>query len=65
VERSQFRGRGQYLAEDIWLKKHAALRLEVRDTVGGRNLSVDCEPGGNYYTAPQNVVGFRIGLTFR
>ena len=50
---------------NIWLKKHAALRLEIRDTIGGRNISIDYEPEGNSYTAPQNVVSFRIGVTFR
>ena len=50
---------------NIWVKKHAALRLEVRDTIGGRSISIDYEPSGNSYTAPQNVVGFRIGMTFR
>lgn len=49
----------------IWLTKHAALRLEGRVTHGGRDLSVDYEPSGNYYTAPNNVVSFRIGVTFR
>jgi hypothetical protein len=50
---------------NIWLTKHAALRLEVRDTIGGRSISIDYEPYGNSYTAPQNVVSFRIGVTFR
>jgi hypothetical protein len=50
---------------NIWLTKHAALRLEIRDTIGGRSVSIEYEPGGNDYTAPQNVVSFRIGVTFR
>jgi hypothetical protein len=50
---------------NIWLKKHAALRIEIRDTVGGRNLSIEDESYGFFYTAPQNVVSFRIGVTFR
>lgn len=50
---------------NILLKKHAPLRLEVRDTIGGRNISIEYEPYGNFYTAPQNVVSFRIGMTFR
>jgi hypothetical protein len=50
---------------NIWLKKHVGLRLEGRDTIGGRSISIDYEPSGNSYTAPQNVVSFRIGVTFR
>ena len=50
---------------NIWLKKHTALRLEVRDIVGGRNLSVDFEPASTTYLEPQNLVAFRIGATFR
>lgn len=50
---------------NIWLTKHAALRLEGRATHGGRDISIDYEPWGNSYTAPQNVFSFRIGVTFR
>ena len=50
---------------NLWLRKHAALRLEVRDAIGGQFLSTVFEPGGNYFTAPQNLVTFRIGITFR
>jgi hypothetical protein len=50
---------------NIWLQKHVALRPEIRDTIGGRDISIDYESGGNSYTAPQNVVSFRIGVTFR
>ena len=50
---------------NVWLTKHAALRLEGRDTIGGRSISIMYVSGGNYYTAPQNVVSFRIGMTFR
>lgn len=50
---------------DIWVMKHLGLRLEARDTFGGRSLSIQYEPSGNYYTAPNNVVSFRIGLAFR
>jgi hypothetical protein len=50
---------------NIWLKKHAALRLEIRDSVGGRNISIDYEPWGTSYLAPQHLVSFRIGVTFR
>lgn len=50
---------------NIWLTKHAALRLEFRDAIGGRSISVDFEPYGNFYTAPQNLVTFRVGVTFR
>ena len=53
------------IGANIWLLEHAALRLEFRDTIGGRSLSVDYEPSGNSYTAPNNVVSFRIGVTFR
>jgi hypothetical protein len=49
---------------NAWLTKHAALRLEIRDIIGGRSSSVEYEPGGNYYTLPQNLVCFRIGVTF-
>lgn len=50
---------------NVWLTKHAALRLEVRDTIGGRALSIEYEPYGNFYTSPNNVASFRIGVTFR
>ena len=49
---------------NVWLVKHAALRLEFRVTHGGRSLSE-----GNFYpitcAAPENVASFRIGVTFR
>jgi len=50
---------------NIWAFKHAALRLELRDTIGGRDISIIYESGGNYYAAPNNVVSFRIGVAFR
>ena len=50
---------------NVWLTKHAALRLEGRGTFGGRDISIDYEPWGNSYTAPQGVASFRIGVTFR
>jgi len=50
---------------NIWATKHVAVRLELRDTIGGRNISIEYEPYGNFYTASQNVVSFRIGMTFR
>jgi hypothetical protein len=49
---------------NVWLAKHVALRLEFRETRGGRSLSE-----GNFYpityAAPENVASFRIGVTFR
>ena len=50
---------------NIWLKEHTALRLEVRDTFGGRSTSVQYESGYTTYTMPQHLVSFRLGLTFR
>jgi hypothetical protein len=50
---------------NIWLTRHAALRLELRDTIGGRSISTEFDPSGSFYTAPNNVVSFRIGVTFR
>jgi hypothetical protein len=51
---------------NIWLMRHAALRLEIRDDVGGRDLSAEFEPEGTYYLrSSQHLVGFRIGVTFR
>ena len=50
---------------NLWLLKHTALRLEARDTFGGRSISIAYESGGNYYTAPQNVASLRLGVTFR
>jgi hypothetical protein len=50
---------------NIWATKHAALRLELRDFIGGRNISVQYVSGlPNSYTMPQNLVCFRIGVTF-
>lgn len=53
------------IGANIWLMRHAAVRLEVRDTIGGRSISEDFEPWGTSYTAPNNVASFRIGVTFR
>lgn len=50
---------------NIWLAKHVGVRLEGRVTHGGRSLSIEYESGGNYFTAPNNVISFRIGVTFR
>jgi hypothetical protein len=50
---------------NIWLKGHAALRLEIRDSFGGRNASAEFEPSGTTYLLPQHLVSFRIGVTFR
>ena len=50
---------------NLWVVKHMGVRLEVRNTIGGRSISIIFEPGGNYYTAPNNVVSFRLGVTFR
>jgi hypothetical protein len=51
---------------NIWPKDHAALRLEIRDDVGGRDLSVEFDPSGTtYLRSSQHLVGFRIGYTFR
>ena len=50
---------------NIWLMRHTALRLEIRDDVGGRSLSAEFEPEGTYYLRSQHLVGFRIGVTFR
>jgi len=49
----------------IWLKKQAALRLEIRDSIGGRILGIDYEPGYTVNDFPQHLVTFRIGVTFR
>ena len=50
---------------NIWLMRHTALRLEIRDDVGVRSLSAEFEPEGTYYLRSQHLVGFRIGVTFR
>ncbi len=50
---------------NIWLMLHAALRLEIRDDIGGRDLSAEFEPEGTYYLRSQHLVGFRIGVMFR
>jgi hypothetical protein len=51
---------------NIWLLRHTALRLEIRDDIGGRHLSAEFEPEGTYYLrSSQHLVGFRIGVTFR
>ena len=50
---------------NIWLMRHAALRLEIRDDVGGQSLSAEFEPEGTYYLRSQHLVGFRVGVTFR
>lgn len=51
---------------NIWLSRHAALRLEIRDDIGGQDLSAEFEGGPPYYLrSSQHLVGFRIGVTFR
>jgi hypothetical protein len=50
---------------NLWLLKHAALRLELRDAVGGQSVSVEHESGGSSSAMPQNAVTLRIGMTFR
>ncbi len=51
---------------NIWLERRTALRLEIRDDVGGRDLSEEFEPGETYYLrSSQHLVGFRIGVTLR
>jgi hypothetical protein len=53
---------------NIWLSRHAGLRLEIRDDIGGRDLSAEFEdePQGPFYLrSSQHLVGFRIGVTFR
>jgi len=51
---------------NIWLMRHAALRLEIRDDLGGQDLSAEFEPEGTYFLrSSQHLVGFRIGVTFR
>ena len=51
---------------EIWMVRHAALRLEVRDDVGGRDLSAEFVPIGVFYLrSSQHLVGVRIGVSFR
>jgi len=50
---------------NIWLKRRAALRLEIRDSVGGRILGILYAPGYTVNNSPQHLVSFRIGVTFR
>ncbi|MGA2074671.1 MAG: outer membrane beta-barrel protein [Terriglobia bacterium] len=51
---------------NIWLSRLAALRLEMRDDIGGQFLSVDFQSGGNYFLrSSQHLVSLRIGVTFR
>jgi hypothetical protein len=51
---------------NIWLSRLAALRLEMRDDIGGQFLSVEFQSGGNYFLrSSQHLVSLRIGVTFR
>ncbi|HXX23580.1 MAG TPA: hypothetical protein VEO19_10560 [Terriglobia bacterium] len=51
---------------NIWVSRLAALRLEIRDDIGGQFLSAEFQPSGTYFLRPsQHLVGFRIGVTFR
>jgi len=51
---------------NFWLSRLAALRLEVRDDIGGQFLSVEFQSLGNYFLrSSRHLVGFRIGVTFR
>jgi len=51
---------------NVWLRRHTALRIEIRDDVGGRGLSVSYAPEGmSYARSSQHTVGFRFGVTFR
>jgi hypothetical protein len=51
---------------NIWLAKHAALRLEFRGIHGGRTVTIhDNDWGWSYSAGPQNILSFRVGLTFR
>jgi hypothetical protein len=48
---------------NIWVTKHVGVRLEARDTIGGRSLSIQYP--SLTYSEPNNVGSFRIGVTFR
>jgi Outer membrane protein beta-barrel domain len=53
---------------NIWLSRHAALRLEIRDDIGGRNSSglfQSLPLGPVYLRSSQHLVGFRVGVTLR
>jgi len=51
---------------NLWLWRPVAVRLEVRDNVGGQFLSAEFQGIGTYFLrSSRHLVGFRIGLTFR
>ncbi len=50
---------------NCWLTKHAAMRLEFRDSIGGGSISPIFPFFNTYYTTPNNVASFRIGVAFR
>ncbi len=51
---------------DLWLVKHAALRLEIRGIRGGRTVTVhDNDWGWTYSSAPENIFSLRIGVALR
>ncbi len=51
---------------NIWLARLIALRLEIRDDIGGQFLSAEFQSLGTYFLrSSQHLVGFRIGVTFR
>jgi hypothetical protein len=50
---------------NIWPTKHAGLRLEFHDTIGGRSLSISYGCFNNCYSASNNIASFRVGMTFR
>jgi hypothetical protein len=51
---------------NLWLAKHAALRLEFRGIRGGRTVAIHDDPfGWSYITGAQNIFSLRIGVAFR
>jgi len=51
---------------NVWLLHRTALRLEIRDDIGGQDLSAEFEPEGTYFLrSSRHLVGFRLGMTFR
>jgi hypothetical protein len=51
---------------NVWVARHTALRLKIRDDIGGRGLSAEFINAAPFYLRPsQHLVDFRIGVTFR
>ena len=50
---------------NVWLGRHAGLRLEVQDDIGSRVVCNAVENTCQRPPSAQHLVGFRVGVTFR